>query len=78
MIRNVLKPDKKEFLLLLLQNRAEPVWSVRKLGDCEFLKGFTQACGSSKILLGKKKKSIISATTGLAFAKLKARDRTYH
>lgn len=38
MIRNVLKPDKKEFLLLL-QSKAKPVWSVRKLGNYEFFKG---------------------------------------
>lgn len=56
MIRNVLKPHRSGFfLLLLLQNKAEQVWSLRKLVT-EFLKGFTQSLGTSESLLQRSEK----------------------
>lgn len=82
MIRNVLKPDKKEFFFFYcFFCRARQ----SRLGDCEFLQGFTQAHGSSKSPVQKIKQKerernriTISTTAGFNFGNSTARGRTYH
>ena len=56
MIRNVLKPDKKEFFIASSAEQGRASLAVRKLGKHEFLKGFTQSLGSSKSSLQRNEK----------------------
>jgi len=48
MIRNVLKPDKKEFFTASSAKQGRAGLVCRKAGNSEFCKGFTQSLRSSK------------------------------